>query len=260
MNSETQQNMLNHVVSKVPAVTLGFWIIKLLATTFGEIGGNALSMSLNLGYEISTAILATIFLLSIFLQLKMPGFHPVVYWLAIIASTTVGTTTADLVTRDLGIGYAGGSVLLLSAVILSLVIWKMATGTISVASVSNVKSEAFYWITITFSQTLGTALGDWFADSAGFGYLGSSVIFAAALVVLYLLYRFTSFSKTVIFWAAFILTRPFGAVVGNFIDKPPASGGLEISRFTASAVLLALVAVLLIIFPQRPAEANSTVH
>lgn len=241
------------LIAKVPAITFGFWTIKLLATTLGEIGGNALSMSLNLGYEISTLILATVFILSVYLQIKHPRFQPGIYWFAIVASTTVGTTTADLVTRDIGLGYAGGSLLLLAAVLGTLVIWRYLLGTISVSSVSNPTSEAFYWLTITFSQTLGTALGDWFADSAGFGYLGSSFIFGGLLVGLFALYRFTRVSRTGIFWAAFILTRPFGAVVGNLIDKPPAAGGFEVSRFMASGVLLALIAILIVLLPQHPA-------
>jgi uncharacterized membrane-anchored protein len=244
------------LIAKVPAITFGFWTIKLLATTLGEIGGNALSMSLNLGYEISTLILATVFILSVYLQIKLPRFQPGIYWFAIVASTTVGTTTADLVTRDIGLGYAGGSLLLLAAVLGTLVIWRYLLGTISVSSVSNPTSEAFYWLTITFSQTLGTALGDWFADSAGFGYLGSSFIFGGLLVGLFALYRFTRVSRTGIFWAAFILTRPFGAVVGNLIDKPPAAGGFEVSRFMASGVLLALIAILIVLLPQHPATDN----
>jgi len=251
---ETKSNVL----SKVPAVTLGFWIIKLFATTLGEIGGNAFSMSLNWGYLASTAILAVIFVISVIAQIKATKFHPALYWFAIIASTTVGTTTADLVTRDLGIGYSGGSVLLLFAVLATLAIWRFSTGTISIGSVSSVKTELFYWLTITFSQTLGTALGDWFADTAGFGYLGSAFIFAIALLVLYALHRFSGLSRPGIFWAAFILTRPFGAVVGNLLDKSPAAGGMEINRFAASGVFLVLIAVMILVFPQSPAIGDDT--
>ncbi len=241
------------ILSKVPAVTLGFWVIKLFATTLGEIGGNAFSMSLNWGYLASTAILAVVFVISVIAQIRAVQFNPALYWFAIIASTTVGTTTADLVTRDLGIGYAGGSIILLFAVLATLAVWRMTTGTISVGSVSSPKAELFYWLTITFSQTLGTALGDWFADTAGFGYLGSAIIFGLALIALYGFHRFTGLSRAVIFWAAFILTRPFGAVVGNLLDKPPASGGMEINRFAASAVFLVLIAAMIFLFPQRPA-------
>ncbi|MER3431770.1 MAG: hypothetical protein C4324_12150 [Blastocatellia bacterium] len=249
-------NSVIGTLSKVPAVTAGFWIIKLVATTLGEIGGNALSMSLNLGYEVSTAILSTVFIFSVYLQIERRRFQPAIYWFAIVASTTVGTTTADLVTRDIGLGYAGGSLLLLAAVTTTLTVWRYRLGTISVASVSNSASEVYYWLTITFSQTLGTALGDWFADSAGFGYLGSTLIFTVLLIGLYVLYRITDISRTAIFWAAFIITRPFGAVVGNLIDTPPASGGFEISRFAASGVLLALIAVLIVVLPQQPATKN----
>ncbi len=255
MENDTQK-----ILSKVPAVTLGFWIIKIFATTLGEIGGNAFSMSLNWGYALSTAMLAVIFVISVVAQIKASKFHPALYWFAIIASTTVGTTTADLVTRDLGIGYSGGSVILLLLVLATLAVWWFSTGTVSVGSVSTPKTEVFYWLTITFSQTLGTALGDWFADTAGFGYLGSAIIFGLVLVALYGLYRFTEISRAGLFWAAFIITRPLGAVVGNVIDKPPASGGLEIGRFTASGVLLVIIAIMIAVFPQRPATNEEIQH
>ncbi|MFZ1702640.1 MAG: hypothetical protein WBO10_03380 [Pyrinomonadaceae bacterium] len=241
------------IISKVPAVTFGFWMIKIFATTLGEIGGNAFSMSLNWGYAISTAMFAVIFVISVIAQIGASRFRPALYWFAIIASTTVGTTTADMVTRDLGIGYSGGSLILLFLVLATLAIWRVSTGTVSVGSVSSPKTEIFYWLTITFSQTLGTALGDWFADTAGFGYLGSAIIFGIVLLAIYALHRFTELSRPAIFWAAFILTRPLGAVVGNVIDKPAASGGLEIGRFTASGILLAMIVVMIALFPHKAA-------
>lgn len=251
---------ITNAVSKVPAITLGFWIIKLLATTLGEVGGNAFSMSLELGYVISTGIFAVLFIIAVFVQVKAPKFHPFIYWFTIIITTILGTTTADLVTRDLGVGYTGGSLILLGGVLASLVIWRLTLGSISVETVATPKVEAFYWVTIMWSQTLGTALGDWFADTAGFGYLYSAVIFAIALVALYVIWRYTGFSRAVIFWAAFIITRPFGAVLGNFFDKPAASGGLGVNRFVACGVMLALIVLSLFIFPQRAAESANKHH
>ncbi|MDP9292770.1 MAG: hypothetical protein M3O82_10475 [Verrucomicrobiota bacterium] len=243
-------------LSKVPEVTATFWIIKIVATTLGEIGGNAASMSLHLGYVVSTAIFAVIFIGAVVAQVKAARFQPALYWLTITVTTILGTTTADLVTRDLGIGYTGGSLILLAGVLGSLALWRWTTGTVSVESVATPTVEAFYWITIMWSQTLGTALGDWFADTAGLGYLWSSLIFAAALLLIYLLYRATSMSRVALFWAAFIITRPFGAVFGNLFDKPPASGGLGVNRFVASALLIVLMAAMIWIFPQRAARSN----
>ena len=243
-----------NTLSKVPAVTLVFWILKILATTLGETAGDAVSMSLDLGYFIGTAIFAVTFLVAAAVQIRTKQFHPVIYWITIIATTTVGTTMADLADRSLGIGYAGGSSLLLFLLCASLFIWHRVMGSISVDSINNWKSELFYWVTIMFSQTLGTALGDWTADSAGFGYLGSAGIFGGALAVIALLYYVTKISHTFLFWAAFILTRPLGAVVGDLLDKPLSEGGLDLSRFAASAVLIALMACGIFFFKHRAAE------
>ena len=245
---------LKEAMIKVPAVTLGFWIIKILATTLGETGGDAVTMSMNLGYLVGTAIFMAVFVIAILAQIRAKEFHPFLYWFAIIASTTVGTTMADYATRSLGIGYTGGSTLLLALLLGSLFVWHRSMGRIDVASISTPKAEWFYWITIMFSQTLGTALGDWMADTAGLGYLGAAAIFGGALLLVVLLYYMTSVSRTALFWAAFVLTRPLGAVVGDFLDKPVAKGGLELSRYTATGVLLVAIIALILILPQRAAQ------
>ncbi len=242
------------IFSKVPQVTLIFWLIKILATTLGETGGDAVSMSMNLGYLVGTAIFAVIFIIAVLAQISAKKFHPILYWVTIVATTTVGTTLADYADRSLGIGYTGGSALLFSLLMISLFVWHRTLGTVSVASVSSPKAEMFYWVTIMFSQTLGTALGDWTADTAGLGYTGAAVIFGALLAAVALAYSFTAISRTVLFWAAFILTRPLGAVVGDFLDKPIAKGGLALSRFSASATLLALIVLCIFIFKQKPAK------
>jgi uncharacterized membrane-anchored protein len=242
-------------VSKVPELTLMFWIVKVAATTLGETGGDAVTMSMNLGYLIGTAIFAVIFLAAVFIQIKAPKFHPFIYWTTIIATTTVGTTMADFADRSLGIGYAGGSSLLLALLLLSLFLWHKVLGSISVRTISTPKAEVFYWVTIMFSQTLGTALGDWTADSAGFGYGGSAFIFGGLLLAVAGLYFLTKISRTFLFWAAFILTRPLGAVVGDLLDKPLDHGGLALSRYTASLALIAFVVVCLLIFPNKPAKS-----
>lgn len=247
---------LETTLSKVPEVTLIFWIIKIAATTLGETAGDAVSMSMDLGYLVGTAIFAAIFLVSVVVQIKAPKFHPVIYWTTIIATTTVGTTMADFADRSLGIGYAGGSSLLLALLIGSLFVWHRTLGSISVSSVSNAKAEMFYWVTIMFSQTLGTALGDWTADSAGFGYSGSALIFGGLLAVIAALYFWAKISRTFLFWAAFILTRPLGAVVGDFLDKPRDHGGLEMSRYSASAALLVFIVACIFIFPHRAAQKS----
>jgi len=241
---------------KVPAITLGFWIVKILATTLGETGGDAVSMSMNLGYLVATLIFLVIFVGCVIAQIRAEKFHPLLYWGTIICSTTVGTTLADFATRSLGIGYAGGSVLLLFLLIACLFAWYRAVGTVSVASINNARSEWFYWSTITFSQTLGTALGDWTADTADLGYLGAAGIFGALLLVLVGLHYFTKLSKTGLFWAAFVLTRPLGAVVGDFLDKPVDHGGLALSRYTATACLFFAILALVLFLPQRPAESS----
>ncbi|WP_240704744.1 hypothetical protein [Croceicoccus sediminis] len=243
-------------LTKVPAITLGFWIIKILATTFGETAGDTVSMSLNLGYLVGTAIFATLLIALVIAQIRASRFHPALYWATIIASTTAGTTMADFATRSLGIGYPGGSLLLLTLVLGAILAWHLTMGTVSVLSVRTPKVEMFYWLTITLSQTLGTALGDWVADG-GPGYLGAALIFGGALAVVAALWFFTSANKAALFWAAFILTRPLGAVVGDFLDKPVAQGGLELSRAAASLVLGTAIVLLVFLLPQRAASRSA---
>ena len=256
----------SELIAKVPQVTLLFWIIKILATTLGETGGDAVTMSWlgetteeasGKGYLIGTAIFGVIFVAAVLVQIKAKKFHPFLYWLTIVATTTVGTTLADYCTRSLGIGYTGGSTILLILVIASLVIWRWSTGSISIETVSTPKVEVFYWVTIMFSQTLGTALGDWVADTNEMGYVGAAAIFGGLLLVTALLYYFTSISHVILFWVAFILTRPLGAVVGDFLDKPIAQGGFDVSRFYASGILFAFMAVCILLIPQRAARRVS---
>src|ERR1017187_8610453 len=250
MNKEDQQETF----SKVPAVTFVFWVIKILATTWGETGGDTLSMSMNLGYLLSTGIFSVIFVAAVIIQVRAKQFHPVIYWVTIVATTTVGTTLADLVDRSLGIGYAGGTTILLVMLMASLWIWKRNLGSVAVDTVNSPKSEMYYWVTIMCSQTLGTALSDWTADTAGIGYGGGIAIFSLLLAVVAAFHFWTKISKEVLFWAAFILTRPLGAVVGDFLDKPLAHGGLNLSRYTASAALVALVIFCILVFKQRPGQ------
>lgn len=246
-------------LSKVPAITLGFWIIKILATTFGETAGDTVSMTLDLGYLVGTAIFLALLILLVAKQIRARSFHPFLYWATIIASTTAGTTMADFATRSLGIGYPGGSLLLLGLVLASLCVWHRLTGSISVATVHEPRAELYYWITITFSQTLGTALGDWLADGP-LGYLGAAGIFGSLLAILALLYFKSSVSRVTLFWAAFILTRPLGATVGDFLDKPIAKGGLDFSRPLASVVLSVAIILLILILPQRAGERVKPVN
>ena len=256
-------------LSKVPAVTVGFWIIKILATTLGETGGDSVSMSwlgettpaagqggMN-GYLIGTALFGSVLLALVWLQVRARTFRPWLYWATIVASTTAGTTLADYCTRSLGIGYPGGSLLLLGCVLAALAVWYRTTGSVSVNQIVSPRDETFYWITITFSQTLGTALGDWIAD-AGLGYSGGALVFGAGLLALAALYYWTALSHVVLFWAAFILTRPLGATVGDFLDKPLAKGGLELSRPLATAALLIAMAVLIVFIPQRAGRHPGT--
>ncbi|MEO6051005.1 MAG: hypothetical protein ABIP78_06700 [Pyrinomonadaceae bacterium] len=260
MNTEQKE-----IFSKVPEVTLVFWIIKILATTLGETGGDAMTMSFlgettgdahPYGYLIGTGIFAVIFFAAVAAQIRAKRFHPFLYWLTIIATTTVGTTLADYVTRSIGIGYAGGSALLLTLLLASLFVWYRTLGSVSVNTVSEPKAEMFYWMTIMFSQTLGTALGDWTADDVGLGlgYSGAAIVFGTMLLIIAGIYFWTKISRTALFWAAFIITRPLGAVVGDFLDKPFEKGGLELSRYTASVILLVLIVVLLLIFRPKAAE------
>ena len=244
------------VLAKVPEVTLVFWIIKIAATTLGETGGDAVSMSMNLGYLVGTAIFSAIFLVAVAVQIKAKKFHPLLYWITIIATTTVGTTLADFADRSLGIGYAGGSVLLLTLLLLSLFIWHRTLGSVSTQTINSPKAEMFYWMTIMFSQTLGTALGDWTADTAGLGYTGGALVFGAFLALVAAAYYWTKTSRTLLFWVAFILTRPLGAVVGDFLDKPLNSGGLALSRYTATAALFAFMLSCILIFRQRAATQS----
>ena len=245
-------------LNKVPAVTFGFWIIKILATTLGETGGDTVSMTMNLGYLAGTAIFLSVLLILMWCQISARRFHPFLYWATIIASTTAGTTMADFATRSMGIGYTGGSMLLLASVLASLGLWYWSLGSISVDTVRTAKAETFYWITITFSQTLGTALGDWAADTGGLGYAGGAVLFGAGLAVLAALYFWTRTSHVLLFWMAFILTRPLGATVGDFLDKPIDHGGLDFSRPLASVVLAAAILALILILPQRAGEHPRT--
>ena len=249
MNNTTERTL-----SKLPEVTLIFWIMKIAATTLGETGGDAVSMSMNLGYLVGTVIFAAIFLVAVLAQIKAKGFHPFLYWATIIATTTVGTTLADFADRSLGIGYAGGSSLLFALLMASLAIWYRSLGTVSVDTVSSPKAEMFYWVTIMFSQTLGTALGDWTADTAGLGYVGGAMVFSILLALVVVAYYWTTISRTLLFWAAFIVTRPLGAVVGDFLDKPLSAGGLALSRYSASAVLLAFILTSILIFQQKAAK------
>ncbi|MBH1975368.1 MAG: hypothetical protein I8H95_03475 [Rhodocyclales bacterium] len=250
MNTSTE-----NALSKVPEVTLLFWIIKIAATTLGETGGDAVSMSMNFGYLMSTVIFLAVFLAAVFAQIKAKTFRPLLYWTTIIATTTVGTTLADFADRSLGIGYAGGSALLLALLLGSLFIWHRTLGSVSVNTVSSPKAEMFYWVTIMFSQTLGTALGDWTADTAGLGYVGAAVVFGTLLALVVAAYWWTAISRTLLFWAAFILTRPLGAVVGDFLDKPLSAGGLALSRYSASAVLFAFILASIFLFKQRAAKS-----
>ena len=252
----------SELVAKVPQVTLVFWIVKILATTLGETGGDAVTMSWlgettaaakGTGYLIGTAIFGVIFVAAVLVQIKAKKFHPFLYWLTIVATTTVGTTLADYCTRSLGIGYTGGSTILLILVIASLLAWRWSTGSISVETVNTPKVEIFYWVTIMFSQTLGTALGDWVADTNQMGYLGAAAVFGGLLLLTALLYYFTSISRHFVL-GGIHLDPPLGAVVGDFLDKPLEEGGLALSRYTASLALLVVIVALILIFPQKPAS------
>ncbi|MEO9125601.1 MAG: hypothetical protein ABI262_13090 [Microcoleus sp.] len=246
------------ILSKVPEVTLTFWIVKIFATTLGETGGDALSMSMNLGYLTSTGIFAAVFAIAVVIQILAKKFHPVVYWTTIVATTTVGTTLADFVDRSLGIGYAGGSAILFSLLMGSLWLWYRTLGSVAVETIQSPRSEMFYWVTIMFSQTLGTALGDWTSDEKGLGlgYTGAAIVFGGMLAVIAIAYYRTRMNRTTLFWVAFILTRPLGAVVGDFLDKPLAQGGLALSRYSASATLLVLIVLCVYFFPSKAARKS----
>jgi uncharacterized membrane-anchored protein len=247
-------DVIERIASKVPEVTLGFWIIKILATTLGETGGDTVTMTLDWGYLAGTALFLSLLVVLVVWQTAAKKFHPLLYWATIIASTTAGTTMADFADRSLGIGYAGGSLVLLTCVIATLGAWYWSMGSISLTSVNTPRVEAFYWIAITFSQTLGTALGDWTADDTGLGYDGGALVFAAGLALLVALYFLTNISRVFLFWAAFILTRPLGATVGDFLDKPVSDGGLALSRPLASAVIGALIIACILALPRRAGQ------
>lgn len=256
MPDETPQQA-ESTLSKVAAVTWSFWIIKILCTTLGETGGDAVTMSMNLGYLVGTLIFAAIFIAAVAAQIASKRFHASLYWFTIIATTTVGTTMADFADRSLGIGYAGGSATLLVLLLGSLAIWHRVEGTVSVETVRTPRTEIFYWVTIMFSQTLGTALGDWAADDAGLGYRGGVLAFGSLLVVLAGLYFFTKLSRTFLFWSAFIITRPLGAVLGDLLDKPLSHGGMNASRYTASAILAGAILLCIVVFPRRAAQCGA---
>lgn len=247
-------------LTKVPEVTLVFWIIKVAATTLGETGGDSVTMTLNWGYLTGTALFAVALVALVAAQIVAEKFHPFLYWATIVASTTFGTTMADFADRSLGIGYTGGSTLLLVLLLATLAAWYLSERTISVDTVRTPRVEAFYWAAITFSQTLGTALGDWVADTGGLGYGNGALLFAAGLAVLAGLYFWTNVSRVTLFWAAFILTRPLGATVGDFLDKPISHGGMELSRPLASVVIAVLIVICVLLLPQRagrhPGEAE----
>jgi uncharacterized membrane-anchored protein len=249
-NSMHQPNR-QATLSKVPEVTLTFWIIKIAATTLGETGGDSVTMTLDWGYLAGTALFLALLIALVIAQIMAKKFHPFLYWGTIVASTTFGTTMADFADRSLGIGYTGGASLLFACLMAVLALWYASEGTISVNTVSTPKVEAFYWMAITFSQTLGTALGDWIADTGGLGYEGGALVFGAGLVVLAALYWRTNVSRVLLFWAAFILTRPLGATVGDLLDKPTDQGGLALSRPLASAAIAAFVVLCVALLPQR---------
>jgi uncharacterized membrane-anchored protein len=252
---------LHDAVSKVPAVTLGFWIVKIAATTLGETGGDWVTMSLNLGYLVGCAIFAAIFVALVAAQVKAGRFHPVLYWATIVGTTTLGTTIADFADRTLGLGYPGGVALVATLLAVSLGSWYASEGSVSIESITRPRVEWFYWVTILFSQTLGTALGDWSADrdlgGLGLGFENAALVFGAGLAIVAVLYFRTRISRTALFWAAFVLTRPLGATLGDLLDKPAAQGGLHLSRLYASAVLLLFMAMCIRIIPQRAAARGS---
>ena len=254
-------NTRQTALSKVPEVTLGFWCIKILATTLGETGGDSVSMSLHLGYALSSLIFIAIFIAAVFVQIRASAFHRFLYWFVIVATTTAGTTMADFADRSLGVGYPGGASTLFVLLIASLAAWYWVEGSISVNTVNTPRTETFYWVAILFSQTLGTALGDWMADTNGLGYENGALVFGAGLILVAAAYFFTNISRTALFWTAFILTRPLGATLGDLFDKPVANGGFAVSRFYASAILAVVIIACVTIIPQRagrhPGEATS---
>jgi uncharacterized membrane-anchored protein len=251
MKSADMNGSVNSAFSKVPEVTLTFWVIKIAATTLGETGGDSVTMTLDWGYLAGVAIFLIALIAFVAWQIAAKKFHPFIYWAAIVASTTFGTAMADFADRSLGIGYTGGSLLLLTCLMVILGAWYWSEGTVSVNTVATPKVEAFYWAAITFSQTLGTALGDWAADNGGLGYEGGALLFGVGLAAIAAAYYWTSTSRVMLFWAAFILTRPLGATVGDFLDKPVSDGGLSLSRPIASAVIAIFIIGSILLLPQR---------
>lgn len=242
--------------SKVPEVTAVFWVMKIAATTLGETGGDTVSMTFGWGYLAGSALFLFLLVILVAAQIRTKRFHPFLYWGTIVASTTAGTTMADFADRSLGVGYAGGSPILLACLMIVLGTWYWTCGSVSVATVHTSKVEAFYWTAITFSQTLGTALGDWIADDTGLGYEGGALVFAVALTLVLAGYFWTNISHVLLFWAAFVLTRPLGATLGDLFDKPLNEGGLALSRPIATAALAAFIVVCLLILPQRPGRRS----
>ncbi|HZZ92179.1 MAG TPA: hypothetical protein VFE23_06425 [Usitatibacter sp.] len=254
MNRSEQEQLF----AKVPEVTFWFWVIKVFATTLGETGGDSVTMSMNLGYLAGSAIFVALFIVAVAAQIHAKRFHPFLFWTVIVATTTAGTTLADFFDRSLGIGYAGGSSILLILLVGTLVLWHRMLGSVAINDIRTRKAEIFYWTTIMLSQTLGTALGDWMADSTGLGYKGAALVFAAGLVVVALCYFYTRISHALLFWVAFILSRPLGATVGDWLDKPHAQGGMQLSRYAASAVIAIVIILSIMIIPQRPERLRST--
>jgi uncharacterized membrane-anchored protein len=246
-----------HAMSKVAQVTFAFWVIKILATTLGETGGDALSMTMDLGYALSTVIFFGIFIVAVTAQVASDKFHPFLYWTVIVATTTAGTTMSDYMDRTLDLGYPMASLILFAVVLLLLAVWRLTLGTVSVDNLTNRRAEVFYWITILFSNTLGTALGDFLADSSGFGFEGGALVFAAALAVIVLAYFYTKVSHTLLFWAAFILTRPLGATLGDILTKPRSSGGLDLGTINSSAIIAVLIIVGILYTLRRPQDLSA---
>jgi uncharacterized membrane-anchored protein len=243
--------------AKVPEVTFWFWVIKVFATTLGETGGDAVTMSMNLGYLEGSVIFVTLFVAAVAAQIHANRFHPFLFWTVIVATTTAGTTLADFFDRSLGIGYAGGASILFVLLMATLVLWRRTLGSVAITDIRTRKAEIFYWATVMFSQTLGTALGDWMADSTGLGYKGAALVFGAALIVVAICYFYTQISHALLFWAAFIMTRPLGATLGDLLDKPHAQGGMELSRYVATAILAMIIIASIVLIPQRPERLRS---
>jgi len=259
--TEHGMNRIAEIASnKVPEVTLAFWVIKVAATTLGETAGDAVTMTMRLGYAIGTAIFFTFFMVTVAAQVTSKSFHPFLYWAVIVATTTVGTTMADYTDRSLGIGYVGGSLILFTILMIVLGLWRFSTGSVSVNNITSPKVEIFYWVTILFSNTLGTALGDFLADDSGLGYIGGAAVFAGALLLVAAAYFYTTLSHTSLFWLAFILTRPLGATVGDLLTKPHANGGLNLSRVSSSLILAMFMIACILFTPQRAGSHPGSVE